>query len=41
MEFMPGRSYAENPLLLAGLRPYKISSGYYVIPVKRSLQNIF
>jgi len=41
MEFMPGKSYAENPLVLAGLEPYKISPGYYIIPVKGDLLNSF
>jgi type II secretion system protein N len=37
MELMPGMSFIENPLFLAGLEKYKISPGYYVIPVKRDL----
>jgi type II secretion system protein N len=37
MELMPGTSFIENPLFLAGLEKYKISPGYYVIPVKRDL----
>ena len=41
MEFMPGKSYAENPLVLAGIEPYKISPGYYVIPVKGDLLKSF
>jgi type II secretion system protein N len=41
MEFMPGKSYAENPLVLAGIEPYKISPGYYMIPVKGDLLKSF
>jgi len=41
MEIMPGKSYADNPLVIAGLEPYKISPGYYSMPVKRGLQDIF
>jgi type II secretion system protein N len=37
MELMPGISFIENPLFLAGLEQYKISPGYYVIPVKGNL----
>lgn len=37
MELMPGTSFIENPLFLAGLEKYKISPGYYVIPVKRDM----
>jgi type II secretion system protein N len=37
MELMPGKSYIENPFVLAGLEAYKISPGYYIIPVKGSL----
>ena len=40
MEFMPGKSYAENPLVLAGLEPYKVSPGYYTIPVKGDLLKV-
>lgn len=35
MELMPGRSFIENPLFLGGLEKYKISPGYYIIPIKR------
>jgi type II secretion system protein N len=34
MELMPGKSYIENPFVLAGLEARKISPGYYIIPVK-------
>jgi type II secretion system protein N len=34
MELMPGKSYIENPFVLAGLEAYKIAPGYYIIPVK-------
>lgn len=37
MEIMPGRSFAENPFLLAELEQYKVSPGYFVIPVKGNL----
>jgi type II secretion system protein N len=37
MELMPGKSYIENPFVLAGLDAYKISPGYYIIPVKGNL----
>jgi type II secretion system protein N len=34
MELMPGRSLLENPLFIHALDRYKVSPGYYVIPVK-------
>ncbi len=34
MELMPGRSFIENPLFVYGLEKYKVSPGYYLIPVK-------
>lgn len=37
MELMPGISFIENPLFVYGLEKYKISPGYYLIPVKREL----
>lgn len=37
MEIMPGRSFLENPFLLAQLEHYKVSPGYFVIPVKGTL----
>jgi type II secretion system protein N len=37
MELMPGVSFIENPLFLAELEKYRISPGYYVIPVKGNL----
>jgi type II secretion system protein N len=39
MELMPGKSFAENPLFISGLEKYKISPGYYVIPVKGNLSH--
>lgn len=37
MEVMPGRSYMENPLLLAGIERYRVSPGYYAVPLRGSL----
>jgi type II secretion system protein N len=37
MEVMPGKSYMENPLLLAGIERYRISPGYYTVPLRGSL----
>ena len=37
MELMPGVSFIENPLFLAEFEKYKISPGYYIIPVKSNL----
>lgn len=37
MELMPGTSFIENPLFLAELEKYKISPGYYIIPVRGNL----
>jgi type II secretion system protein N len=34
MELMPGISFIENPLFVYGLEKYKVSPGYYLIPVK-------
>jgi len=34
MEVMPGQSFIENPFFLAELERYKISPGYYIIPVR-------
>jgi type II secretion system protein N len=34
MELMPGRSFLENPLFVMQLARYKVSPGYYVIPVR-------
>lgn len=34
MEVMPGQSFVENPFFLAELERYKISPGYYIIPVR-------
>jgi hypothetical protein len=38
MELMPGISFIENPLFRSGLERYKISPGYYVIPLKGNLR---
>ena len=37
MEVMPGQSFIENPFFLAELERYKISPGYYIIPVRSNL----
>ena len=37
MELMPGKSFIENPLFIAGLEKYKISPGYYMIPARGNL----
>jgi type II secretion system protein N len=37
MEIMPERSVVENPFLLAELEQYKVSPGYFVIPIKGTL----
>ncbi|MEW6417170.1 MAG: type II secretion system protein GspN [Nitrospirota bacterium] len=37
LELMPGISFIENPLFRGELERYKISPGYYVIPLKGSL----
>jgi type II secretion system protein N len=37
MELMPGKSYIENPFVFAGLEAYKISPGYYIIPIRGDL----
>ena len=34
MEVMPGKSYAENPIFLGELQKYRVSTGYYMIPIK-------
>ena len=34
MEVMPGQSFVENPFFFAELERYKISPGYYIIPVR-------
>lgn len=39
MELMPGLSFVENPLFIYQIEKYKVSPGYYVIPIKSSLQN--
>jgi type II secretion system protein N len=37
MEVMPGQSFIENPFFLAELERYKISPGYYIIPVRSNI----
>jgi len=37
IELMPGISFVETPLFLYELEKYKVSPGYYVIPVKGNL----
>jgi type II secretion system protein N len=37
MEVMPGRAVIENPLFLAEFERYKVSPGYYAIPVRGNL----
>ena len=37
MELMPGISFLENPLFIYQIEKYKVSPGYYVIPVKGNL----
>ena len=37
MEVMPGRTVIENPLFLAEFERYKVSPGYYAIPVHGNL----
>ena len=37
MELMPGKSFVENPFFIVELEKYKISPGYYIIPVKGPL----
>ena len=37
MELMPGISFIENPLFRGELEKYKVSPGYYVIPLKGNL----
>ena len=37
MEVMPGRTVIENPLFLAEFERYKVSPGYYAIPVRGNL----
>jgi len=36
MELMPGKTYLENPAVLAGLESFKISPGYYIIPLNNN-----
>jgi type II secretion system protein N len=40
MEIMPGRSFLENPLFINTLERYKISPGYYVMPIRRDLRSL-
>jgi len=37
MEIMPGRTVIENPLFVAEFERYKVSPGYYAIPVRGDL----
>ncbi len=37
MELMPGRTFIENPLFLNEFDRYKVSPGYYLIPVRGDL----
>ena len=37
MELMPGRSFLENPLFNMEMDRYRVSPGYYVIPVRGNL----
>jgi len=37
MEIMPGRTIIENPLLLAEFERYRVSPGYYAMPVRGNL----
>jgi len=37
MELMPGRSFIENPLFNMEMDRYRVSPGYYVIPVRGNL----
>jgi type II secretion system protein N len=37
MEVMPGLSFVENPIFTGQLEKYKVSPGYYVIPVKGTI----
>jgi len=37
MELMPGRTVVENPLFLAEFERYKVSPGYYAIPLRGNL----
>jgi len=37
MEVMPGKSYLESPFLLAGIERFRVSPGYYVVPVRGNL----
>lgn len=38
IELMPGKSYVENPLFIYELERYKVSPGYYVIPIHTNLE---
>jgi type II secretion system protein N len=37
MELMPGKSFNENPLFIYEFERYKVSPGYYVMPLKMKL----
>jgi type II secretion system protein N len=40
MELMPGISFIENPLFINAFEKYKVSPGYYVIPIKRGYSSL-
>ena len=40
MEIMPGKSFLDNQLFIGTLEEYKVSPGYYVIPIKRDIHSI-
>lgn len=40
MEIMPGRSFLDNQLFIGALQKYRVSPGYYVIPIKRAIRSI-
>jgi type II secretion system protein N len=37
MELMPEKTFLENPLIVSGLQMFKVSPGYYVIPINGNL----
>ncbi|OGW36713.1 MAG: type II secretion system protein GspN [Nitrospirae bacterium RBG_13_39_12] len=39
MEIMPGKAFVENPLFNSLMEKYKISPGYYVIPLKGTIKS--
>ena len=40
MEIMPGKSFLDNQLFTGALEKYRVSPGYYVIPVKRDIRSL-